>query len=32
MWFSLLELLVLLGVGAWQVYSLRSFFERTTSF
>lgn len=28
MWFSIMELAVLVSVSLWQIYSLRSFFER----
>ena len=29
LWFSIMELVVLLSVSLWQIYSLRSFFERS---
>ncbi len=28
LWFSVMELMVLVGISGWQIYTLRSFFER----
>ena len=29
LWFSMMELVVLVGISGWQIYTLRSFFERS---
>ena len=32
LWFSVLEAVVLVGMGLWQVYQLRTFFEKKRRF
>jgi hypothetical protein len=32
MWFAFLEAAVLVGMGVWQIYHLRSFFEKKRRF